>query len=75
MGPEVKGPEQEKGAENFFDEDFGHLLRAFPPGDQFPFFHKLLECQGLNLIATVTHILETDRDGFLQAGSFPSIQE
>lgn len=30
--PEVKGAEQGRGVQKLFDEVFGHLLRASPPG-------------------------------------------
>lgn len=32
MDPEVKGSKQGRGVQKLFDEVFGHLLRASPPG-------------------------------------------
>lgn len=75
--PEVKGTEQGKqltGLGEVLDTSSQHPRLV----GQLPIFRKFLECQGLRLTATMTSVLETDKQVWLlwsKAGTSRIFQE
>lgn len=70
-GSEVKGTQQGRGSQKLLDEVFGHLLRAAPPGRLVTHFPSAFGVSRINLTATRTQGLETDRRGSYWARPVP----